>query len=163
MCLARLATSLRSAPRINLLVTGCVLATLVATWAQPWSWKWVDPSSPQGQIHADSTQAVELRTATKARPGQEVKRTCANGEPGPCESDELRATDNAAIPEPLPSASVFAPAAAKADPVSGDPSKRARAGNRCTCAALDPACGCLPTATPCIGADPDAGMPCRYF
>lgn len=155
--LARLPASVR-----DLLVAVYVL-TALSVLAQPWSWTWVGTPASQESIIADSTRAVVPAPVLHAHPGQEATRTCANGEPGPCDSNELSDHAKATSPEPQPSSSVFLPAAARVDPVSGDPAKRARAEHRCTCAALDPACGCLPTATPCIGADADAGMPCRYF
>ncbi|MBI5532854.1 MAG: hypothetical protein HY898_09080 [Deltaproteobacteria bacterium] len=154
---------MRSTTTVDLLVATYMLTALLAFCAPPWSWAWLGAPESQALIFADATRTEVPAPVPPPLPGQEATRTCANGEPGPCDSVELREHANATSPEPLPSAGALLPAAARVDPVSGDPAKRARAAHRCTCAALDPACGCLPTATPCIGADADAGMPCRYF
>jgi hypothetical protein len=55
------------------------------------------------------------------------------------------------------------PARVHPDPLTGDSVKRAPVAKGCACAALDPACACLPLASPCPvpGGSPDG--PCRYF
>jgi hypothetical protein len=59
---------------------------------------------------------------------------------------------------------VVAPAArVHSDPLTGDTAKRVAATKGCTCAALDPACACLPLASPCPVPGAGSDGPCRYF
>jgi hypothetical protein len=72
----------------------------------------------------------------------------------PTEPDHTVKQDPPAVP---------APSRVRSDPMTGDTTKRAPASKGCACAALDPACACLPLASPCPVPGAAADGPCRYF